>query len=38
MVTLFATVINKEISQLNKEAVPEKHEEGNKIRLAVFYK
>jgi len=36
MATWFATVTNKEILQLNEEAVPEKHEEGNEIRLAIF--
>ena len=29
MATWFATVTNKEILQLNEEAVLEKHEEGN---------
>ena len=29
MATWFATVTNKEILQLNKEAAQEKHEEGN---------
>ena len=33
---LVATVTNKEILQLNKKAVPEKHEEGNEIQLAIF--
>ena len=36
MATGFATVTNKEILQLNEEAVLEKHEEGNEIRLAFF--
>ena len=36
MATWFATVTNKEILQLIKEAVPEKQEEGNEIWSAIF--
>ena len=34
----FTTITNKEISQLNEEDVPEKHEEGDEIWLGSFYK
>ena len=32
----FAAVTNKEISQLIKQAVPEIHEEGDKVRFGSF--
>ena len=32
----FAAVINKEISQLIKQAVPEIHEEGDEVRFGSF--
>ena len=32
----FAAVINKEISQLIKQAVPQMHEEGGKVRFGSF--
>ena len=32
----FAAVTNKEISQLNKQAVPEIHEEGDEVRFGSF--
>ena len=31
----FAAVTSEEISQINEEAVPEKNEEGDKIRYGV---
>ena len=36
MPSRFATVTNKEISQLIKQAVPETQEEGNEVRLEVL--
>ena len=37
MVSRFAAVTNKEISQIIKRAVPEIHEEDDKIRFEIFY-
>ena len=36
MASRFATVTNKEISQIIKQVVPEIHEEGDKIRFGSF--
>ena len=36
MVSRFAAVTNKEISQIIKQAVPEIHEEGDKSRFGSF--
>ena len=36
MASRFAAVTNKEISQIIKQAVPEKHEEGGEVRLEVL--
>ena len=36
MPSRFATVTNREISQLIKQAVPETQEEGNEVRLEVL--
>ena len=38
MASQFAAVTNKEISQIIKQAVPEIHEEGEKIRFGSFNK
>ena len=36
MASRFAAVTNKEISQIIKQAVPEKHEEGGEVRFGSF--
>ena len=36
MASQFAAVINKQISQISKQAVPEMHEEVDKIRMEVL--
>ena len=36
MLSRFAAVTNKEISQIIKQAVPEKHEEDDKVRFGSF--
>ena len=36
MASRFAAVINKEISQIIKQAVPEKHDEDDEIRFGSF--
>ena len=35
MASRFAAVTSEEISQINEEAVPEKNEEGDKIRYGI---
>ena len=34
--SLFTAITNEEISQINEEAVPKIHEEGDKIRFGSF--
>ena len=38
MASRFAAVSNEDISQINEKAVPEKKEEGDKIRFGSFYR
>jgi len=37
MASRFTAAPNEDISQINETAVPEKHEEGDKVRFGSFY-